>query len=96
MGIVENLYSKIDDDKFIIFGMSHCPYTINSVKYLKNKGINYKYYKIDKYYNDFFNLLNKLSNKYNELDIDINHKTIPIIFNKKKFIGGYSELIKMF
>lgn len=90
------LYKKInnDNDIFVIFGLSYCGYCKNAINYLKSKNISYKYYNIDKDYDIFFNLI-KLVNKIDpNLNINPDHKTFPVIFLKKHFIGGYSDLIK--
>ncbi len=90
------LYKKInnDNDVFIIFGLSYCGYCKNAINYLKSKNLNYKLYNIDNDYDIFFNLI-KLVNKIDStLNINPNHKTFPMIFLKKNFIGGYSDLIK--
>lgn len=93
---VDKMYKKIiNNDNIIIFGLSHCAYTQKAIELLKKYKISYKYYSIDKYYNLFFETLHKVSNLYPNLDIDTNHKTIPVIFIKKKFIGGFTELDKI-
>ena len=91
---VNTFYEKINNKKeFIIFGLSYCGYTKKSKAYLKEKNLNYKFYNIDKYYNIFFKILEKINLKYPELLINLNHKTFPVIFYKNKFIGGYMDLI---
>jgi glutaredoxin len=94
---VNKLIQKINEcsDKNIVLllGLSECPYTLKSKNYLNSKNINYKYYKIDKYHDIFIDLLQQIYKK-KLFDIDINHKTFPIIFINNKFIGGYSDLIK--
>lgn len=89
------LYKKINnDDIFIIFGLSYCGYCINAKKYLKSKNLSFKYYNIDKDYPIFFSLVKQIKKIDQNLKINSNHKTFPMIFLKKKFIGGYSDLIK--
>ncbi len=92
---VIKLYKKInnDSDVFIIFGLSYCGYCKNTIKYLKNKNLEFKYYNIDKDYDIFLNLLSQIPKINPNIEIDSNHKTFPIIFLNKKFIGGYSDLI---
>ncbi len=92
---VLKLYDKInnENDGFVMFSLSYCGYCNNAKKYLKSKNIKYKNYIIDKHYDIFLRLLGSLSNLDPSLGIDPNHKTYPIIFFKKKFIGGYTDLI---
>jgi len=93
---VMKLYQKINDNKdtFIIFGLSYCGYSSGAKKYLKSKDIKYKYYNIDQDYNIFFKLLNQVSKIDKNLEINPEHKTFPVIFYNKNFIGGYSDLIQ--
>ena len=93
---VEKLYKKISNDKkeVIFFGLSYCEYCKKTIELLKKNKITYKYYQIDNYYNIFFNVLNKVLKLYPNIGIDPNHKPFPVIFIKKKFIGGYTELNK--
>jgi len=99
---VYRLISKIneynDKDKVLLLGLSQCPYTLKSKEYLDSNEIKYKFYPIDKYRDIFFDLLQKIDKMEKEeeetsFDININHKTFPIIFIKNKFIGGYTDLI---
>jgi glutaredoxin len=82
-----------ENNYVLLLGLSYCPYTIKSKNYLKSNNIKYIYFTIDKYYDIFIDLLNQLNNKDSSFEININHKTFPIIFYNNKFIGGYSELI---
>jgi glutaredoxin len=93
---IETLYTKINNnDNIIVFGLSTCIYCKKTLELLKDKKIRYKYYNIYKYYNLFFKIFIELGQLYPNLNIDIHYKTIPIIFDKKKFIGGYNELVKL-
>ena len=90
---VETLYNKINNNThFIIFGLSTCIFCRKTIELLENKNIKYKYYLIDSFYNLFFKTFIDLSSVYPNLDIDPTHKTVPIIFYKKKFIGGFTNL----
>lgn len=93
---IEKLYSKINNkNDYIIFGLSTCGYCKETKNILKKKNINYKYYPIDEFKELFFKILAKLATSYPELNIDIKHTTVPVIFHKKKFIGGYTDLINL-
>lgn len=93
---IEKLYNKINNNQdFIIFGLSTCRYCKEAIMLLKNKNIKYKNYYIDKYNNLFFKVFQELSELYPNFNIDKTHKTVPVIFYKKKFVGGYTELKKI-
>ncbi len=93
---IDKLYRKINNDKkdVIIFGLSYCEFCKKTLELVKKKKISYKYYTIDKYYNIFFIIINEVAKLFPNLNININHKTVPVIFIKKKFIGGYTDFIK--
>ena len=94
---VEKLYKKISNDKkeVVFFGLSYCEYCKKTIELLKKNKITYKYYQIDNCYNIFFNILSEVSKLYPNIGIDHNHKTVPVIFIKKKFIGGFIDLKKI-
>lgn len=93
---IDKLYKKINNNKdIIIFGLSDCIYTLKALQLLKKNKLSYKYYSIEKYFNLFFKIIKEISNLYPNFEIDINHKTIPVIFIKQRFIGGYLELLKI-
>lgn len=94
---INKLYEKINNNThFVVFGLSTCIFCKKTIELLDTKGIKYKYYLIDNFFNLFFNTFINLSQTYPNLDIDPTHKTVPVIFYKKKFIGGYTNLIKIF
>ena len=93
----KKLYKKINNNShYIVFGLSTCIFCKNTIQLLTEKNIKYKYYQIDDIYNLFFKSFKNLANIYSNLKIDITHKTIPVIFYKKKFIGGYTNLNNIF
>lgn len=93
---IEKLYKKINnDDYIIIFGSKTCIYCKKALELLKDNNLNYKYYSMDNFYDLFFKVLIELSYNKPNLNINQGHKTIPVIFYKKKFIGGYTELLKI-
>lgn len=88
---------KNNSDIVIIFYTEDCPYSMNAIELLKQKNIKFKGYKINKITNslpEFINILKKL-HENNKIDFNLHHKTKPIIFNKTKFVGGYTELLTL-
>jgi len=83
-----------DSKKFLVLGLSECPFSLKTKEYLKSHNLNYKFYNIDNYREIFFQLLNKLSDIKPEFNINLNHKTFPVIFYNNKFIGGFSDLVE--
>jgi len=79
---------------YLIFGISTCGYCKKTLVYMKEKNLQYKYYEMDKYYQIFIPILEKLIKLNPSLQINPEHRTFPVIFYNKKFIGGYSDLIK--
>jgi glutaredoxin len=93
---INKLYNKINNNThYVIFGKSDCSYCKNTIKLLNINKMKYKYYPIDNFYNLFFSVLIKLGNMCPILNIDSSHKTVPVIFYKKQFIGGYTDLKKL-
>lgn len=94
---VKNFYSKVNNnDYYIVFGLSTCGYCLETKNFLNNNNIKYKYYLIDNFKELFFRVLIEASDIYPELNINNTHKTVPVIFYKKKFIGGYTDLINKY
>ena len=90
---VEKLYDKINNNThYIIFGLSTCIFCKKTIELLKNKNIKYKYYIIDNFYNLFFETFKNLASIFPNLNINPTHKTVPVIFYKKQFIGGFSNI----
>lgn len=90
---IDTLYNKINNNThFIVFGLSTCIFCRKTIELLESKNIKYKFYKIDDMYNLFFKTFVKLATLYSNFDIDPTHKTVPVIFYKKKFIGGFTNL----
>ncbi len=96
-GKTKSIYKKIFKNKYpvVIFGLSYCGFCSSAQRYLDEKKIKYKYYKIDDIYDIFFTKLLELAKTNPELGINLSHKTFPVIFINKKFIGGYTELINI-
>ena len=93
---INKLYEKINNNKdIIVFGLLNCMYCKKTIEILKKNNINFRYYPIDKYFKLFFKILQKLNELYPNLNINTSHKTVPVIFYKKKFVGGYNEISKI-
>jgi len=80
-------------DTFLIFGLSTCKYCKNALEHAEKNSLQFKYYEMDKYYEIFIPILNKLSELNSKLNIDPTHRTFPVIFYNKTFIGGYTDLV---
>lgn len=72
------------DVEYLIFGREYCKYCVKSKKYLCEKDISHKYLDLD--IMDVNGNILKMIKEYT------NAKTIPIIFKKEEFIGGFKEL----
>ena len=84
---VDNMPHKYFSEYIVIYGRSTCPYCIKSIDLLKKNPL-LLFIEID---NEPFNLFNK-SNLLKILNNDIKkHSTVPIIFNKGIFIGGFND-----
>jgi glutaredoxin len=75
--------------KWIIYGASWCGFCRGALRLLNSHLEEYIYYDVDEL-GGALNTKNKLSH------LTDNYKTIPLIFNYGKFIGGYMELKKHF
>lgn len=91
---VKKLYRKITNKnkQIVMFGLSHCGYCKKTLELLKKNKITYKYYSIDDYFNLFFKVLVEVAKYFPNFEINIDHKTVPVIFYKGKFIGGFTEI----
>lgn len=83
-----------NNNTYLIFGISTCGYCKKTLTYMEEHKLQYKYYIMDNYYEIFVPILHKLINLNSNLKINPEHRTFPVIFYNKKFIGGYSDLIK--
>ncbi len=93
----EKIYSKINNNNdYIVFGLSYCVFCKKTVEFLQKNNISHKYYLIDDFKEIFFKNFIKLAENYKNLNINPSHNTVPVIFYKNKFIGGYTDLINKF
>lgn len=88
----EKYYKVINNDsQFIIFFRDiNCQFCRNTFLFLKQNNASYRAFKIE---NKEIFLECLMKGSYN---INPYHNTFPIIFYKKKFIGGYTELLSSF
>jgi glutaredoxin len=81
-------------DKYIIFYKKTCIYCENALELLKRKNLNYRSYNVEKI-GGIQTVLENLKANKSQLNFDVSHKTVPIIFKHGKFIGGFTELNKL-
>ena len=93
----KQILSKIVENKdtYLIIGISTCGYCKRTLSYVKENNLQFKYYEMDKYYKLFIPILQKLIKLNSSLKIKEDHNTFPVIFYNNKFIGGYTDLIKL-
>lgn len=90
---------NIYKDTYILFYSPNCPYGRKALSLLKNSTFKWKSYNIETIDGGLMALLDVL-NKNHMLDeynkkYFTNHKSQPLIFYNKKFIGGASDLEKV-
>ena len=76
--------------KYVIFIKKECPYSKAAIKLIKSK--KKRYIKIDVNEIGGKEKVIKILKKLKYIGKKIKHKTVPIIFENGKFIGGYEEL----
>ena len=91
-----NFLINFNKNKIVIIGLDYCPYCKNAIKLVQKFNIPYEYYNIHKDYKNLFDALKIINLKNNNIQFIEEHKTVPVVFFNKKFIGGYSELAKYF
>lgn len=84
---------------FIIFykNVEYCGYSKNSIELLKKSGYPFKGYCVKDPFANVDrkdNLIKCLKDNSDLTGFDHSHNTLPIIFYKGKFVGGYTELVK--
>jgi glutaredoxin len=73
-----------DSDEWTVYGAKWCGYCKKVTELLEKKNLTFVYHDVDDFGSD--NIKEQLK------DLTNNYKTIPIVFNGNKFIGGYSDL----
>jgi len=91
--IIEKIIN-VKPDTYIIFFVNTCPYCQRAISLLNDHKVRYKGYDIDTIDGGMPKLLEVLNKYKNLLNFNPDHKTKPIIFFNKKFIGGYTDLEK--
>jgi glutaredoxin len=87
------MLAPLDTDEFTIYGAENCINCSDAKKTLDLYNIKYIYYDIGKKENgDFITFFNSFQSSNL---IPNTHKTVPVIFNYGKFIGGYTQLINV-
>lgn len=84
-----------EPNTYIIFFVYECPYSMMALDLLRKSGSKYKGYNINAVKGGMAKLLETFNNNSENINFNKNHKTKPIIFFNKKFIGGYDELSKI-
>lgn len=85
---IEELIMPNDEVKWTVYGTKWCGYCKKAKKFLKDE-TNYQYIDIEEY-----TTLEKFKNHFNE--ITNGYSTVPMIFNRNKFIGGYTDLLDQY
>lgn len=85
---LKDKYRNLQNKQFIytIYSLDNCASCLKAKELLKKKNLTYK--EIQVKYEDRDKIFKKLAEKTN------NYKYFPIIFHKKKFIGGFVDLEK--
>lgn len=95
MSICQTYLDKIkeyqNENTYVVLYREGCPYSQRALALLKKKNKPYKGYIIDR--TEQKNIADCLSEK-KEINKDSKHTTVPMIFYRGKFIGGFSELSK--
>ncbi|KAM0677523.1 hypothetical protein BDAP_001849 [Binucleata daphniae] len=79
---LEDVTSK---NECVMLGFDKCSYCDNAISLFKQNNVEFTYVPV----NDKAHLRNVIKDKYK-------HSTLPCIFYKKKFIGGYDDLVKYY
>lgn len=74
-------------NKFTIYSKSGCPYCVKAKDYLKTKNILFEIVNCDKYLFDHKQEFLKFISEKAKTEC----KIFPIIFDGKKYIGGFNE-----
>lgn len=81
----KNMPKPSDNTNWTIYGVKKCPYCVKAKELAKEKEIDHVYVNIEKYMTkgEFKQIMANKTDNYN---------FVPIIFNKNKFIGGFTQM----
>lgn len=85
-----------DPTTYVIFFDYGCRYSEGALELLRKSSKEYKGYQIVDIDGGLNYLISVLNKHKSEINFDPSHKTKPVIFINKNFIGGYTELEKIF
>ena len=71
-------------DSFSVYGSPRCGYTVRAMKILEAKNIPFQFHNVE------------AVQDRNKIIQETGHRTIPVIFRNGKFLGGCSDLEKLF
>ena len=76
-----------ESDDWTVYGAKWCRFCKKAVEFLQKHKLIYVYHDVDDFGTD--NIKEQLK------DLSNDQKTIPIIFNGNKFVGGYTDLCSL-
>lgn len=82
------------NDTYVIFYVNSCFYCRNALELLRKSSVQYKGYDINQIEGNMGFLLGVLNKNAEKIGFNSSHRTKPIIFYNKKFIGGYDKLVE--
>ena len=87
-----NLPHQYFRDYVVVYGRLHCPYCIKTLELLKDvkKSL---FVEIDTEPHDLFDKSKLLELLHDDIG---NHSTVPIVYDKGRFIGGSSDVEKLY
>ena len=99
MDVTHTVMRKIvdaDPNTYVIFFVYECPYCQKALELLRRSNVKYKGYNINDISGGMPTLLRVLGENAEKIGFDKTHRTKPIIFYDKKFLGGYDDLMRYF
>lgn len=86
---LENMKNAIESGKYVILHIPKCEYCVRAMKIVESS--DYEFYDVVKYRRRAFEFLKEHAD---EFGYDPRHLSVPVIFHKRKFVGGESELVQ--
>lgn len=84
--------SELLKNKYLIVSKAHCGYCVKAAEYLKSKDIDFVKISVS---DDEVMDADNFDEFYDEMMSLNEQKTFPVIFIDGKYIGGYTDLIKL-